>query len=150
MAYISTQKVAEIRNNLKTEFPLKDGWKFSVIREHCTNLSVSIMQAPITFGTNSEQYEQLNDYHLDWYENNEILKRIRQICMEGNHDNSDSQSDYFDVGWYFHLEIGKWNKPFVYKTNQIQEAINNGKLKSETVPIEIDGEELEVTILELN
>jgi hypothetical protein len=32
--------------------------------------------------------------------------------MEGNHDNSDIQSDYFDVGWYVEVNIGKWNKAY--------------------------------------
>jgi hypothetical protein len=31
----------------------------------------------------------------------------------GNHNNSDVQSDYFDVGWYIDVNIGKWNKPYV-------------------------------------
>ncbi len=31
-----------------------------------------------------------------------------------NHDNSDIQTDYFDVGWYVDINVGKWNKPFIY------------------------------------
>ena len=31
-----------------------------------------------------------------------------------NHDNSDIQTDYFDVGWYVDINVGKWDKPFVY------------------------------------
>jgi hypothetical protein len=31
----------------------------------------------------------------------------------GNHDNSDSQTDYFDVGWYVDVKVGKWNKPYI-------------------------------------
>ena len=31
---------------------------------------------------------------------------------DGNHDRSDPQSDYFDVGWYVDVNIGKWNKPY--------------------------------------
>jgi hypothetical protein len=30
-----------------------------------------------------------------------------------NYDNSDSMTDYFDVGHYVDLNIGKWDKPFV-------------------------------------
>ena len=33
--------------------------------------------------------------------------------MEGNFDNSDPQSDYFSVGWYTDINVGKWNKPYV-------------------------------------
>lgn len=102
MANLSNQKVSEIRNNLKKEFPSKDGWKFSVTRPHYSRLNVSIMQAPIQLENN---------------ESSEIFKRVRQICMEGNHDNNDIQSDYFDVGWYLYLRTGKWNKPFVCKEN---------------------------------
>lgn len=31
-----------------------------------------------------------------------------------NHNNSDIMTDYFDVGWYIDVNVGKWNKP--YKT----------------------------------
>ena len=30
-----------------------------------------------------------------------------------NHDNSDIQTDYFDVGWYVDVNAGIWNKPYV-------------------------------------
>ena len=29
-----------------------------------------------------------------------------------NHDNSDSQSDYFDVGWYIDISVGTYDKPY--------------------------------------
>jgi len=32
---------------------------------------------------------------------------------EGNHDNSDIMTDYFDVGWYISVRLGKWDKPYV-------------------------------------
>jgi hypothetical protein len=32
--------------------------------------------------------------------------------MTGNHDRSDIQSDYFDVGWYVDVNIGSWNRPY--------------------------------------
>jgi hypothetical protein len=31
--------------------------------------------------------------------------------MTGNHDRSDSQTDYFDVGWYIEIQFGQWDKP---------------------------------------
>jgi hypothetical protein len=30
----------------------------------------------------------------------------------GNWDKSDIQTDYFNVGWYIDVNIGKWNKPY--------------------------------------
>lgn len=38
----------------------------------------------------------------------ELLKAMNA----GNHDRSDAQTDYFDVGWYVDINIGKWNKPY--------------------------------------
>jgi hypothetical protein len=42
----------------------------------------------------------------------EFLEKAFEIMAEGNHDNSDSMSDYFDVGWYYYIEVGKWDKPY--------------------------------------
>ena len=32
--------------------------------------------------------------------------------MIGNHNESDSQTDYFNVGWYIDIGIGRWDKPY--------------------------------------
>lgn len=39
-----------------------------------------------------------------------------------NYDNSDIQTDYFDVGWYIDINVGKWNRPFVYTGAAMMEA----------------------------
>ena len=31
---------------------------------------------------------------------------------EQNHNNSDVQTDYFDVGWYIEINVGDWEKPY--------------------------------------
>ena len=41
-----------------------------------------------------------------------MLKEVISIANRDNWDNSDTQTDYFDANYYFHIEIGKWNKPF--------------------------------------
>ena len=43
----------------------------------------------------------------------DFLKDVLTVMNKGNHDNSDIQTDYFDVGWYVDVNIGKWNKPYV-------------------------------------
>lgn len=132
MAYINALKTAEIRKALKAAFP---GYKFSVRNENHSSVHVKIVSAPIDliglvqkeirhFGriVNNEiserGYCQVNQYHIDTHfqpEAAEILNKIVAICNDGNHDNSDIQTDYFDVGWYFHLSIGSWDKPFIVK-----------------------------------
>ena len=41
-----------------------------------------------------------------------FLSKIFRAMNNGNHDNSDIQTDYFDVGWYVDVNIGTWNKPY--------------------------------------
>jgi len=59
---------------------------------------------------------QVNPY---WYKEHfdgdalAFLMDVLPAMNIGNHDNSDSQTDYFDVGWYVDVNIGTWNKPYV-------------------------------------
>jgi hypothetical protein len=121
MAYISTNEVAAIRAKLKAEFP---EMKFSVRRENHMKVCVAILKAPYHFikdqfrekmqgGYNWQVNHHWVDHH-ECYQHVDKLKRIIRICNEGNHDNSDIMTDYFDVGWYFDLEIGKYDKDFQY------------------------------------
>lgn len=43
----------------------------------------------------------------------EFLKKAFAVLNNGNHDNSDISTDYFDVGWYVNVRIGEWNKPYI-------------------------------------
>ncbi len=42
----------------------------------------------------------------------ECLTKIFAILNDGNWDKSDSQTDYFNVGWYTYVKIGTWDKPY--------------------------------------
>jgi hypothetical protein len=42
-----------------------------------------------------------------------LVKRITELANKFNWDNSDSQIDYFDVKFYLHLNIGKYNKDYI-------------------------------------
>ena len=45
-----------------------------------------------------------------------FLSEVIPAMNKGNHDNSDIQTDYFDVGWYVDVNVGKWDKPYVLET----------------------------------
>jgi hypothetical protein len=66
----------------------------------------------------ARKYMDVNPY---WYHEHfdgqclEFLKEVMQVLNDGNHDNSDIMTDYFDVGWYVHVKIGKWDKPYVLR-----------------------------------
>jgi hypothetical protein len=119
MAYISTKEIVERRKLIKEKYPLKKGWKFSIVGRNYSCISVSILEAP--FNLLSEKFEErgnetINPYFFESIENQEkknVLIEIYNIINKGNHDKSDAMTDYFDVGFYTNLEIGKWDKRFV-------------------------------------
>lgn len=47
------------------------------------------------------------------YGEDHIFTKIAAAMNTDNYDRSDSQSDYFDVGHYVDINIGKWDKPFI-------------------------------------
>lgn len=136
-----TEITKETRKALKAEFPK---CKFSVTTEHGHAINVHLMSAPESpfasldyIGSHYEQYPashdgtdaQLNHYYIEqnhqgqWTSNcvhltekaAKMLIRVVEIANADNYDHSDPMRDYFSVGFYFHLAIGKWNKPFVVK-----------------------------------
>jgi hypothetical protein len=116
MAYISTEEVKVIREELKKNFPSRLGWKLSIVRRDYLSLSISIINAPIELRNDQNNtYESVNQYWLESRENKEsvpVLKKIFEIANKNNYDRSDVQSDYFDVGYYLNLSIGHFGKPF--------------------------------------
>ena len=58
------------------------------------------------------------DVNPYWYKEHfdgQAQKAIGELLAamnRGNHNNSDIQTDYFDVGWYVDLHIGRWNQPY--------------------------------------
>lgn len=75
----------------------------------------------------SEMYHQLNEYQLqDAYDSehwcngvflteqgHKMLQDVVKITRVYNWDDSDSMIDYFDVKFYLHVNIGKWDKPYI-------------------------------------
>ena len=125
-----------VRAELKVKFP---EYRFSVTTQHGSEIIVALMSAPESPFANLEttnghshdgDYAQLNHYHIEqdiytgeWTSNGyylteeaaEMFKAVSEIGNRENWDNSDIQTDYFDVNYYFNLAVGKWDKPFVVK-----------------------------------
>ena len=131
MAYMSQEKKKEIAASLKPILK-KYQVKGTLSVEHHSTLHLTITESPIDFIGNYNKLSENRspnaiDRHIEkdnldinpyWYHEHfdgkalEFLKEIIPIMNNGNHNNSDIQSDYFDVGWYISVEIGKWNKPY--------------------------------------
>ena len=114
MAYITTDQVKEKRNLIKEAFPAKEGWKFSVKRQHHSSIIIAIMQYPDNYDFGTEHLG-INHY---WFNDSEeygdaekeVIKKLNDIAHLGHWDESDIMTDYFNCAFYVTLEIGKWDK----------------------------------------
>lgn len=117
MAYMPQEKKAEIAKKVK---PLlaKYGLKGTLsVRNHST-LCLTIRSGKIDFAEayrgayhDGSNYFSVNHYYInETFEGiaAEALTALKDAMMETNYDNSDSQTDYFDVGWYINITVGKF------------------------------------------
>lgn len=122
MAYMNQTKKAKIAAALKLVVP-KD-WKYSLaVRNHST-IVMTIKSAPIDLiglckieriQRDKPSYMDINPYHFqDYYDGNlkQVIENIMGALNIDNHDRSDIQTDYFDVGHYVDLNVGRWDKAF--------------------------------------
>ena len=131
MAYMSQEKKARIAPVVKA-ICKKYGIKASLSVDHHSSLVLNIKSGPINFFEelkkteyNNNGYDptpnvcSINPYH---YKNHyigkslEFLSKVVPAMNDGNHDRSDIQSDYFDVGWYISVNIGKYKAPYILNT----------------------------------
>ena len=116
MPYITTDRVKEIRNELKKNFPT---FKLSVTRRHHSVVVVSILEAPFDLMPNKEgkkhtpiNYFYIKENYKDTPKIAETLQGIYDIMDEGNRTVS-HDGDYGDVPkFYTDLEIGQWDREF--------------------------------------
>lgn len=94
----------------------KHGFKGSIAVRHHSTLVVNVSSGPLALPENT--YTQVNTYWIEehWDKNwSAFLLELKTAMMKGNHNNSDIQTDYFDVGWYIDINIGKWDKSYTVK-----------------------------------
>ena len=124
MAHVDQTKKAKIAAALKGAVP--KGWKYSLAVRHHNTIVLTISEAPIDlirafkksdyFDPTSNTHTNVNPYH---YERHFADKKVAKIFDKifgainvDNFNNSDIQTDYFHVGHYVDVQIGRWNKPF--------------------------------------
>lgn len=133
MAFVSQEKKKELAPAIKQVLK-KYGLTGTIsVRNHST-LCVNISKGPIDFIKNYyetisqnpsyekygiqdrvETYLQVNTF---WIQTNfsgvaeQALTELKEALLVGNWNNSDIQTDYFDVGWYIDINVGQWNKPY--------------------------------------
>jgi len=126
MAFMNKEKKAIIAKSLKA-LNLPKHIKYSLRVENYSTLVMTIRSSDIDFmGEFNEANETNRDYtnlmliHSTTHdsafikeETKSLIREITKAIMKDNHDRSDVQTDYFDVGFYAHINIGSWNKPFI-------------------------------------
>ena len=123
MAYMNQEKKAKLAPAIKAVLK-KYNMKGSIAVRNYSTLVVNIKSGKLDILANAKKnglnanddYIDVNTYWIDSHYTGEVknfLLELKDAMMTGNHDRSDSQTDYFDVGWYIDINVGNWNKPYI-------------------------------------
>lgn len=129
MAHMSQDNKKRIHGLLKNVMPKDYKWSLSV-KHNSMVLVLTISKAPDDLiGVLSDNGYRVDAGYASGYLNMratdstrqfagapnlvELFGKIHAAMSDGNHDNSDVISDYFDVGWYSEVHIGSVTKPFI-------------------------------------
>lgn len=128
MAYMSQEKKTQIAAALKKVIPAD--WKWSLAVQHHSTICLTISGAPVDLVANYANHgmdephrsSALRKGHVDvnpfWWKDHfspemaDVFKPVFDALNQGNHDRSDPMTDYYDVGHYVKVSLGRWNKPF--------------------------------------
>ena len=118
MAYFSQEMKKAFAPEIKA-ICKKYGVKARLGVEHHSGVVLNIAASDKLFKDFDDKYMQVNVYRIDdnsafTEQEAEFLNACHKVMNTGNHNRSDSQSDFFDVGWYVYINIGRWNKHFVH------------------------------------
>ena len=113
MAYMSQERKQQLAPAIKA-ICKRHGIKATLAVSNHMALCLNIKSGKVDFGTNDRQ---INTYwYKDIYKDQPaalaFLSEVIPAMNEGNHNNSDAMIDYFDVGWYIHVNVGQWDKPY--------------------------------------
>jgi hypothetical protein len=133
MAYVSQELKSKLSPAIKAVCK-KYGIKASIAVRHHSTLCLNVKSGAIDFIGNSNRvcgadfyqvqrgfkpnttgYDQVNPYHFQSHYDGDakaFLSEVLAVMNDGNWDKSDIQSDYFNVGWYVDVNIGRWNQPY--------------------------------------
>lgn len=113
MPYIKSERVKEIRSQIKKRFPK---FKFSIVRENYSGVRISVMEGPLAFEeVNHSGHYQINHYSFHGLNEAEtkFFKSIYEIANSGN-GILVVDGDYGAVpDFYVWLNVGRWDKQYI-------------------------------------
>jgi hypothetical protein len=117
MAYMNQEKKAII-NNLMKPILKKYKVKATLSVSHRSTVHLNIKSGAIDFPLNEQGYTQVNPYYYEEHfaSNQDAVAFLTEahaaLKGAGFYNRSDIQSDYFDIAYYYYVNIGQWNKPY--------------------------------------
>ncbi len=109
-----TEKVSEIRSQLKKEFPDS---KISVTKRHHNGVSIKIMAAPMDLlEGKSQDRRAVNHYYIKENYSEPVAKYLQRIADIASNQVSTTYetADYGNQpDFYVNIEIGDFEKPFI-------------------------------------
>lgn len=134
MAYMSQERKKELAPKIK-EICRRFGVSASLGVRHHSTLVLTIKSGKIDFLESYNRVCSQKAYHPNqpfqpvetymdvnpyWYREHfdgralEFLNELLPAMNAGNWDKSDIQTDYFNVGWYSDVKIGRWDQPYQF------------------------------------
>ena len=134
MAYMNAEKKKELAPGIKAVLK-KYKMRGTIAVSNYSKLIVNIWEGPLDIignynanndptvsGWKPDDYMRVNEFWIDENFTGEVKAFLSELnaAMNAapgleNYDNSDSMTDYFDVGWYTAINVGDFGKP--YKLN---------------------------------
>jgi len=113
MAYMNQEKKKRLAPEIKRILK-EHNMKGTLSVDNYSSLRLTLQSGSIDFGTDSINEYWYQDHFKDNPEALAFLSEVIPAMNNGNHDNSDIMTDYFDVGWYISVNLGRYDKPYVY------------------------------------
>lgn len=120
MAYMSQEHKKELAPGIKAVLK-RHGFKGSISVRHHSTLVVTVTEGPLDLpadhqpgaldriDVNTHWLEEHWGHEPKWFN---FLTELHAAMSVGNFDKSDIMTDYFHVGWYSDLNLGKFQKPY--------------------------------------
>lgn len=131
MAYMSQDKKRDLAPGIKAVLK-KYGMKGTISVQHHSALVVTVKSGKIDFSKFESEHItrerevygskmdytafDVNTYHIEnqWTGvARDFLKELLAAMSVGNFNKSDSMTDYFHVGWWMYIHVGRWDRPYV-------------------------------------
>ena len=134
MAFVTQEMKKELAPGIKAVLK-KYGMKGSISINNHSSLVVTLQQGPLSFkgvdyrgndiyylATDGNMHSQVNTYHIDKFYTGETADFLNELvaAMKGKtsrgewYDKTDIMTDYFDIAYYVNVNVGKFDKGYVY------------------------------------